>query len=57
VGRACCTHREEQECIQGFGRKATRKTPLGRPRRRREDIGVTEWGGMDWTDLVQGRHQ
>jgi hypothetical protein len=37
------------------------KRPLGRPRRRWEDIRMdlreTEWGGMDWIDLAQDRHQ
>jgi hypothetical protein len=40
--------------IQGFGGE----TPLGRPRRRREDnikIDFQEvgWGGMDWIALAQ----
>jgi hypothetical protein len=35
-----------------------RKRPLGRPRSKWEnnikiDLGVIEWGGMDWIDLDQ----
>jgi hypothetical protein len=38
------------------------KRPLGRPRPRWEDnikMDLTEirWGGMDWIDLAQDRHQ
>jgi hypothetical protein len=37
------------------------KRPLGRLRRRWEDIGVDlreiGWGGMDWIDLAQDRDQ
>jgi hypothetical protein len=37
------------------------KRPLGRPRRRWEDIRIDlreiGWGGMDWIDLAQDRDQ
>jgi hypothetical protein len=38
------------------------KTPLGKPRRREEDIirmdvRAIGWGGMDWIDLAQDRDQ
>jgi hypothetical protein len=44
-------HGGEAECIYGFGGKARRKRPLGRPRRRLEDnikIDIREigWGSM-----------
>jgi hypothetical protein len=42
--------------------KPESKRPLGRPRRRwvdsiKMDLRETEWGGMDWIYLAQGRHQ
>jgi hypothetical protein len=42
--------------------KPERNIPLGRPRRRcvdniKTDIRETGWGGMDWIDLAQDRHQ
>jgi hypothetical protein len=38
--------------------KPEEKTPLGRPRPRREDNIIRDvrqigWGGMDWIDLAQ----
>jgi hypothetical protein len=38
------------------------KTPLGRPRRRWEDIIKTDfrnigWGGVDWIELAQDKDQ
>jgi hypothetical protein len=38
------------------------KRPLGRRRRRcvdnvKIDLGEIAWGGMDWIDLAQDRHQ
>jgi hypothetical protein len=33
------------------------KRPLGRPRRRWEDLTEIGWGGMDWIDLGQDRDQ
>jgi hypothetical protein len=35
--------------------KPKRKKPLGRPRRRWEDLSEIGWGGMDWIDLAQDR--
>jgi hypothetical protein len=42
--------------------KPERKRPLRRPRCRwvdniKMDLKRTEWGGMDWIDLAQGRCQ
>jgi hypothetical protein len=41
--------------------KPERKKPLGRPKRRWEDIRMDlreiGWGGMDWIDLAQVRDQ
>jgi hypothetical protein len=42
--------------------KSERKRPLGRPRRRWNDIIVIDvreigWGGIDWIDLSQDRDQ
>jgi hypothetical protein len=52
----------EEECIHGFGGKARRKRPLGRPRNNWEDnikmnLRETGWGGMDWINLAQVRDQ
>jgi hypothetical protein len=38
------------------------RRPLGRLRRRWEDnikmkLGEIRWGGMDWINLAEGRHQ
>jgi hypothetical protein len=43
-------------CTYDIGRKASRKEPLGRPRRRcvdniQMDLREIEWGGVDWTVL------
>jgi hypothetical protein len=37
VGVTCGTRGRGEETVQGFGGKARRKTPLGRPKRRWED--------------------
>jgi hypothetical protein len=41
--------------------KAEGKRPLGRPRRRWEDIRMDlreiGWGGVDWIDLAEDRDQ
>jgi hypothetical protein len=33
------------------------KRPLGRPRRRRVDLGETGWGDVDWIVLAQDRNR
>jgi hypothetical protein len=33
------------------------KRPLGKPRRRWEDLRDIGWSGMDWIDLAQDRDQ
>jgi hypothetical protein len=38
VGRACGTYGRGENVVQGFGGKTRRKRPLGRPRRRWEDV-------------------
>jgi hypothetical protein len=56
VGRACGTHGRGEKRVQGFGGKARRKKPLGRPRRRWEDgikmdlreIGWEVRSGFTW---------
>jgi hypothetical protein len=58
MSNVCSTHGAEEECIQYFRGKARRKEPVERPLRRWEydvkmDLREIEWGGMDWTDLVQ----
>jgi hypothetical protein len=52
--------REEERCIQGFGRENEAKTPLGRYRRRWEDninMDIKELGleGVEWIDKAQDR--
>jgi hypothetical protein len=58
MGMACSTNGEKRNAY----RILVGKRPLGRPRRRwedniRMDLGETEWGGMDWIDLVQVKDQ
>jgi hypothetical protein len=62
MDRAGSTHGEEGNAYRILVRKPERKRPLGRPRSRRvENIELRlreiEWGGMDWTDLVQYMNQ
>jgi hypothetical protein len=50
VGRTYGMHEKGEESVQGFGGKARRKKPLGRPRRRwedgiRMDLRENGWGG------------
>jgi hypothetical protein len=58
MDRACSMYGEVHT---GFGLANLRKkTPLGRPRHRREDnikmnLQEVEWGGMDWIDLAQDK--
>jgi hypothetical protein len=58
MGRVCSTHGGEEECMQYFVGKASRKESLGRPIGRWEhnvkmDLREVGWGGMDWIDQVQ----
>jgi hypothetical protein len=55
-------HGEKRNACRILVGKPEGKRPLGRPRRRWEDnikmdLREIEWGGMDWTDLVQYRYQ
>jgi len=56
MGKACSAQGGEERCMQGFGWKPKCKKPLGKPRRRWEDIKMDfeEVGceGMDWIELV-----
>jgi hypothetical protein len=38
VGGTCGTHGRGENSVQDFGGKALKKSPLGRPRRRWEDV-------------------
>jgi hypothetical protein len=58
VGGAYSTHGRGEKSVQGFGGKAQRKRPLGRPRRRwedgiRMDLREIVLGGVDWIRLAQ----
>jgi hypothetical protein len=61
VGRARSTNGRGEKRVQGFGGKARRKIPLGRPRRRwedgiRMDLREIGWGGgVEWIHLAQDR--
>jgi hypothetical protein len=59
---ACKKHGGEEDCKQGFDGNPEGKRPLGRLRRRWDDIikmGLREigCGSMDWIDLNQDRDQ
>jgi hypothetical protein len=62
VDGECCTHERGEEHVEGFGGKARRKRPLGRPRNRWEDgikIDVREtgwgvWSGFTWLRIGTG---
>jgi hypothetical protein len=62
MGEACSTNGENRNEYRMLVGKPEGKTPLGRPRRRREDnikmdLREIGWGGMDWIDLAQDRDQ
>ena len=62
MGRACSTQGGNQKCIQNFSGKPEGKRPLGRPRRRWEDIIKTDLREVvcdagEWIDLAQDRMQ
>ena len=55
-----CSRCAEGKCIRVLVRNAEEKIPLGRPRRRWEDIAnvdvkVMGCGDMQWVDLPQNR--
>jgi hypothetical protein len=60
VGKACGTYLRGEKHVQGFGGKARRERPLGRPRLRWENgfkLGLCEIGlrGVDWIHVAQDR--
>jgi hypothetical protein len=62
MGRACSTNVKKRYEYRILVRKPGGKKPLGKPRHRWVDnikmyLRDIEWGGMDWTDLVQNRDQ
>jgi hypothetical protein len=53
---------EKMNTYSIFVGKPEGNRPLGRPRRRwmdniKMDLREIGWGGMDWIDLAEGRHQ
>jgi hypothetical protein len=61
MGRACSTDGEKRNAYRILVGKPEGKRPLGRPRRRWEDIKINirkiGWGGMDGIDLAKDRDQ
>jgi hypothetical protein len=59
MGRTCSTNVAKRNAYRILVGKLEGKRPLGRPRRRWEDMGFREigWGGMDWIHLAQDRDQ
>jgi hypothetical protein len=62
MGRACSTNRGKRNVYRILMGKPEGNRALGRPRHRwvnniKMDLRETEWGGMDWMDLAQGRDQ
>jgi len=60
MGGPCSTYEGEERCIEGFGRETEGKRPLGRSRRRWENVikmALQEavCGGTYWMYLVQDR--
>jgi hypothetical protein len=57
MGRECNMQGEATDAYKIFVGKPDEKSPLGRPRRRREDnikMDLREiCGGMDWIDVTQ----
>jgi hypothetical protein len=59
VGGACGTHGRGEKSVHGFGGKARRKRPLGKPRRRwedgiRMDLREIGFGGCGLDSTVSG---
>jgi len=62
MGGACSTYGRRREAYSGFWRgKHEVKRPLGRPRRRWDDIKMdlqeVGCGVMDWIELAQDRNR
>jgi hypothetical protein len=62
VGGTCSTYGEESKVYKVLVGKPEGKRPLGRPRRGCEygiriDLGKSGWGGVEWIQLAQNRHQ
>jgi hypothetical protein len=62
MGRACRTNVEKMNGYRILVGKPEGKRPLGRPKRKwvdniKMDLRETEWGDMDWIDLVQDGDQ
>jgi hypothetical protein len=60
VGGTYGTHGRGDESVEGFGGKARRKEPLGRPRHRwedgiRMDLREIGWGSVEWIQFAQDR--
>jgi len=59
MGGICSTHGGEDRTIQDFGGETEGTRPLGRPRRRwdniKMDVQEVGCGGVDWIDLVLDR--
>jgi hypothetical protein len=47
-GGACSTLGKDEKCIQYLVGKPEGKRPLGRPRRRRDDIIQTDFNEIGW---------
>jgi hypothetical protein len=62
VSRACSTNGERRNTYRILVGKPEGRRPLGRPTHGWEnnikmDLREIVWGGMDWIDLAQDRHQ
>jgi hypothetical protein len=61
MGKACNTHAKRRNACGILVGKPEGKRPLGRPRRRWEnikmDLKLIKLGGMDWIDLARDREQ
>jgi hypothetical protein len=61
TGGACSTYGEKRNAYRILVGKPKAKRPLGRPRRRWENIKMDReekgLSGIDWIDLVQNRNQ
>jgi hypothetical protein len=53
MGKECSTLGEERNAYRVLVGKPEGKRPLGRPRRRWEDVREIRWGGMDRINPTQ----